>query len=371
MAGGDFSSALYLGLCHASSELRAWSQLTTGQPAALAAPPAATEIARTLAALQGCEAGTLAPSTLHVFWDLFTILSEEPTVICVDSGAYPIACWGIERARKHRVPVVSFAHHDASALARRLARAGRHKAVVVADGFCPSCGKAAPVREYLEAMHDRSGALIIDDTQALGILGSGRSGAKPFGSGGGGSLRWHGVQDERVVLVSSLAKGFGAPVAVLSGSSQAVRQFEERSETRVHCSPPSYAALHAAERALALNDERGDQLRLTLARNVQSFRRGLRRAGVALPRGLFPVQTLAGIRGGAAVVFHARLRRSGISAVLHRRRRQSPAEVSFLLSANHTPDQIDEAVHAIGNAAASLELEDLACDTQPITARCV
>jgi len=71
----DFTSALYLGLRHGAGSLRPWARLTTGRPAALADPPGAREVAGALAALAGCGAGSLAPSTLHLFWDLFGVLA--------------------------------------------------------------------------------------------------------------------------------------------------------------------------------------------------------------------------------------------------------------------------------------------------------
>ena len=67
----DFTSALYLGLRHPLGSSRPWAALSLGRPAALQPPPGAGALARELAALQGCEAATLLPSTLHLFWDLF------------------------------------------------------------------------------------------------------------------------------------------------------------------------------------------------------------------------------------------------------------------------------------------------------------
>jgi 8-amino-7-oxononanoate synthase len=76
----NFTSALYLGLRHPSWSLRPWAQLTTGAPAALAPPPGARMVADMLAALQGCERAALAPSTLHLFWDLFGMVGSRPSV---------------------------------------------------------------------------------------------------------------------------------------------------------------------------------------------------------------------------------------------------------------------------------------------------
>ena len=67
---------------------------------------------------------------------------------------------------------------------------------------------------------------MLDDTQALGVLGEKPTPDAPYGRGGGGSLPWHGVTSPHVIAGSSLAKGFGVPIAVLSGSERMIRRFE-------------------------------------------------------------------------------------------------------------------------------------------------
>ena len=188
---------------------------------------------------------------------------------------------------------------------------------------------------------------MLDDTQALGVLGK-QDGAL-YGRGGGGSLRWQGIKSPDVIVGSSLAKGFGAPMAMLAGSASLIRRFETQSETRVHCSPPSIAHLHAAEHALAVNRTDGDRLRRYLAQLVRRFRAGLHAFGLAADDGLFPVQTLrpAGI---AAEVLYERLLRLGIRTFATRRCHEISMQVAFLITALHRRSDIDQAVEAIGRA---------------------
>ena len=49
--------------------------------------------------------------------------------------------------------------------------------------------------------------------------------------------------NDGIVVGASLAKAFGAPLAMLAGSAAVVGEFERQSATRVHCSPPSVAAV--------------------------------------------------------------------------------------------------------------------------------
>ena len=347
----DFTSVLYLGLWHPSGSLGPWARLTTGVPAALAAPPGSAAVARELAALQGCQRGSLAPSTLHLFWDLFGTLAGDRSAIFMDEGLYPVGRWGVERAAGRGVPVRSFPHHNPGALLRSLDQArDRRRPIVVADGFCPACGGPAPIAEYLEIARARGGLLVLDDTQALGILGHSPGRGDPYGRGGGGSLRHCGAGGPDVILVSSLAKGFGVPAALISGAAAVIDDFEARSQTRVHSSPTAAVVIRAVEHALAVNRRRGDATRRRLARLVIRFRRRLADAGLHAAGGLFPVQTLRIAPGVDAAGLHDRLLQQGVRTVLGRGRRSGGARIRFLINARHCGQDIDRAVDALSLA---------------------
>jgi 8-amino-7-oxononanoate synthase len=348
----DFTSALYLGLRHPSWSLRPWAQFTTGVPAALAPPPNAREIAQRVAVLQGCELGTFGTSTLHLFWDLFGMIAGQRVAIYLDGGAYPIARWGVERAAARGVAVRSFPHHDAEALWRQLGKStlGQLRPVVVADGFCPGCGRSAPIGAYLDCVRAFGGRLILDDTQGLGIFGHSPRPGAPYGLGGGGMLPWSHRGGTDVLVVSSLAKALGVPMTVLSGGKTVVEDFDSRSETRMHCSPPSIPVVRAAEHALAVNREYGDTLRSRLAALVVRFRQRAEFAGLHFSGGLFPVQTLTPEPWLNAVSLYERLSRHGIRVVLHQPRNGHGARMSFLITARHLPQEIDFAVGALAEA---------------------
>jgi 8-amino-7-oxononanoate synthase len=350
----DFTSALYLGLRHPSRLLRPWDRLSLGLPAALREPPGAAAVAAELATLQGSETASLLPSTLHLFMDLFELLAPESTGFFLDASTYPIARRGAEWISASRgTPLQVFPRHDPDGLRLALGRTpGRlRKPVVVTDGFCPILGEPAPLAEYLAVARRYGGVLVVDDTQALGILGEQPEPAAPYGRGGGGSLRWRNLEGPDVVVGASLAKGFGVPMAVLAGSKAMIEHFSARATSRVHCSPPSVAAIHAAEHALAVNRRHGDALRLRLADAVRRFQGGLAETGLAADGGLFPVQTLRGIAGSDAVRLHRRLSRGGIRTVLSWPRNGGEARLSFLMTARHSAIEIDRCMEILAAVA--------------------
>jgi 8-amino-7-oxononanoate synthase len=352
----DFTSSSYLGLRHPSWTLKPWSRLTTGAPAALAEPGSARAAAAGLASLAGTERAVLATSTLHVFFDLFVALGPADLSCYVDAGAYPVAVWGAERSAGRGALVHRFPHRDVAALGRMLhdhAAAGR-RPVVLADGVCPGCGRLAPVRGYLRVLRPHGGLLVLDDTQAMGVLGAAAGTFPPYGRGGGGTLRMAGLAPPDVLTVSSLAKAFGVPVAFLAGAAGPVDRYEQRSETRVHCSPPSLAHVSAAEHALRVNAILGDRLRDRLAELVGRLQRGVRDLGYRVGPTAFPVQALAPIDGVPPADLYHRLLELGVRAVLYRPACRPVATCGFLVTARHTPEQIDYLVAALGWAITGL-----------------
>jgi len=329
--------------------------------------PAAGIVAQDLSDLIGTEAATLAPSTLHAFWDLFGTMGARE--IHVDAGTYPIAWWGAERARCGGAVVRPFRHHDPAALRRAVAAQGRGRSpaagpgerrrpIVLADGFCPGCGRVAPIEDYLSIVAPAGGSVVVDDTQALGVLGTPAAG-HPYGHGGGGVARWSRLSSPRLVVVASLAKGFGVPVAVVASGGAAVRQYLARSETRVHCSPPSNAHLHSAIEALRINASRGDALRSHLAALVSQFRAGLGTLGVPLTPGLFPVQSTGAGAGLDVQVLHRRLAGLGVRTVLNRPRCRRGIALTFIFAAEHRQADIAQVVQAV----------EIALDARPAVRR--
>jgi 8-amino-7-oxononanoate synthase len=340
-----FTSALYLGMEHASDELRPWQSLTTGVPAVLSTVAGAPALAADLAALTGMESATLAPSTLHVFWDLFGIWPSERVAFYVDEAAYPVGRWGVERMAAQGAPAGTFVHHDAASLAAKLRAAGR-RPVVLVDGYCPECGRMAPLAEYLAAVRRYGGWLVIDDTQALGVFGRNFGPAAPYGKGGGGSFEWWKAQKPEALVVCSMAKGFGVPMAFLAGNKRMIARFESTSETRTHSSPVSAAQVSAGERALLFNRVQGDAARRKLAQLVKRFRIRLGKAGWTPAGGLFPVQAFPIPSEKEALAIYASLLRLGVEPVLQAAGHGGQRRISFLITASHRADDLDQAADA-------------------------
>lgn len=342
----DFTSALYLGpkrLPPPPPDLL----LTTGRPAVLADDARATAAAQEVARRQGLEAGVLAPSTLHVFWDVFRLVPANGVVL-LERRLYPVGQWGALRARARGLPVAQFRAEDLPGLARLLHtyRQQGRTPWLVADGWHPGRGPA-PLARWAALLAPHPGAvLLLDDTQACGVLGTRPGPASPLGQGGGGSLKWAGIDPRHgpeILTITSLAKGLGVPVAVLAGRAARLAQFRRRAETRVHTSPVS--AWHAWATAAALHHDahHGEAARQRLGQRIGQFRQALARAGLQPRGGIFPVQKLVLARTTAVLSLHQQLRQAGIETLLLAGE-QHPGvpEIAFCLRADHSAACIEQ-----------------------------
>jgi len=346
----DFTSALYLGFAHPSASLGSWRALTLGRPAALQDPPCSHRLTEGLANLTGAPACLLFPSTLHLFRDLFAAIVQKETTLLVDAGAYPIVRWGTERAQLRGTTMATYPHHDTAALARLARRAFRAglRPTVITDGLCPACGRLAPLPELARIAADYGGSLVVDDTQAMGIVGAPTIGnAAPLGVGGGGTLACYGLKAPHVWVGSSLAKGFGAPLAVLLGAKTTLDDIAREGESRIHASPPSVAAIAAATRALAENATSGDLLRARLMRRVTQLRDGLARIGARMLASLpLPVQMIALATKQATRAALAVLEARDIRALATRTCAGGVA-LAIILTARHAAADIDRLLDAL------------------------
>ena len=352
----DFTSALYLGFTHPSDSLGSWRALTLGRPAALQDPPCGRRIADGLARLTGAPGGLLFPSTLHLFRDLFTAVVDKQTTLLIDAGAYPIVRWGTEHVQLRGTPIATYPHHDTAALAQQARRAFRAglRPIVITDGLCPACGRLAPLPELARIATEYGGSLVVDDTQALGIVGAPAIGnVAPLGLGGGGTLAWYGLHGPHVCVGSSLAKGFGAPLAVLLGTETTLDGIASDGETRIHSSPPSVAAIAAATRALDDNATSGDLLRARLLRRVSQLRQGLARIGARMLASLpLPVQMIALASKQAARAVLAALEARDIRAIVTKTCAGGVA-LAIILTARHAAADIDRLIDALASVLRS------------------
>jgi 8-amino-7-oxononanoate synthase len=337
----DFTSALFLDWRHAARDLPSWSALTTGRPAALEEPPGATALAARVALRTGAQDAVLHRSALHALWDVVAVAAPPGTLVLVDGGAYAVtqvaAAGALSRGRR----VAVFRHHEPEDAAR-LARRACGPTLVLTDGWCSSCSRPAPLAALSEAVRAVGRALVVvDDTLALGVLGSGPTRDRRFGHGGAGTAAWLGLPPPDV-QVASLAKAYGAPVAVTAGPRRLIAPLRQHG-TRWHSSPSTAADLAAATIATA-DDVGNDRRRSRLEHLVARLRAGLRRLGCGVVGLPFPLVSATAPGRSSVSDLLAGLARADVLAVVRRPRCSPGPTLSFCVTSRHTEREIDRAL---------------------------
>ncbi|MEU4292826.1 hypothetical protein AB0E63_31775 [Kribbella sp. NPDC026596] len=335
----DFTSSLFLGLHHGSGSLPPWASLTTGVPTVLHEAADAHRVADTVAAAQGAQAGVVGRSALHALMDVMGMIPQRGDVVAIDSAAYSLAEWAALRAAANGAVVRRYPHHRPEAIVPTTGR----RLFVLTDGWCPGCNRPAPLPELQQLARETGGALIVDDSLAFGVLGNKRRG-EVFGDGSG-TPRWCGLDHAGIVWVASLAKAFGAPLAVTTGDSTTIRRLAGEGGNRVHSSPPSAADLAAA--STALHDPSGNRVRRTrLQGQVLRLRSRLHDLGLTANGLPFPVVSIR-LPGSDAQRWWSRLQSAGIRALLQQSRCRRGAMLTVLVRADHSPADLERLTAAL------------------------
>jgi 8-amino-7-oxononanoate synthase len=281
-------------------------------------------MARTLRA----EDALLARSAFHGLLDAIESAAGPETTLLVDEHAYPVVQWAVAAAScvgtgKERV--MTYRHLDAGDASRQ-ARTVRGRLVVVTDGLCGSCLRPAPLERLSAMTRHAAGRLVVDDTLAAGVCGA--SGAD-------------------LVVVSSLAKGYGVPLAVLYGPRSVVERARRQGSARTNASGPSDVDV-AALTALPSHAEL-ESRRRRLAHFVDRTWHGARRVGLT-PRGIrFPVVHLVGVRPPAEL--RDALARRGIRTLVTAGRCTGRASLTICLRSDLTLAEVDRLLWALAREA--------------------
>jgi 8-amino-7-oxononanoate synthase len=363
----NLASPRYLGrdLHHRSAPaiyqtILSWG-LSLGMPRLFATDHLTVQLEECLAQLVGQEAALLFPSTAHLALDVIPLLAGARGMILLDQLAYPISKQGVNAAVLRGARSVVFRHNDMAAMEQAIKSGtsshkttstypGESDRVIVVDGVYPSGFQPAPLQQ-IEILARQYGAVIyVDDAHGLGVLGRDFACNPPYGRGGSGTPGWANLPAGRVLHAGSLSKAFGVPLAFAAGPARFIRFLRASSSAIIHSSPPAIPLVAAALAALKAHQICGDELRTRLAQRVKRFRRCLIEAGIDLAGDhLFPIQTLflpsAQLAWQAARV----MRQRGVWTVLQIHPPDNPGggALRFILTADHSPDAIDQAAGVI------------------------
>jgi 8-amino-7-oxononanoate synthase len=342
-AGLDFTSALFLGMRQEYRSLPEWTSLTSGVPAAWREPATARAIGASIAEAQRAESAFVARSALHALADAMTLLPRRGDTVAIDEAVYPIAETASLIAKGRGVKVHRYPHHRPIAPVGN----GRGRVIYVTDGWCQGCNSPAPLSQLQALAKRRNGIVVVDDSLACGVLGK-RGIPDSFGDGTG-TPQWSGLSHDRLLWIASLAKAYGAALAVVTGDSETIRKLTHDG-SRQYSSPPTSADLAAA--TAALSDRRKLALRRkVLHKHVTLLRHALASAGLPVIGLPFPLVGIWFAGQAPALRWCGSLQSAGIHLLVQRPRCQSGALLTAVLRSEHSTTDIERLANVMDRLA--------------------
>jgi glycine C-acetyltransferase len=289
-----------------------------------------------IAGFLGKEDAILYSSCWDANGGLFeTILGDEDTVLSDELNHASI----IDGIRLSKARRVRYRHRNMGELKKGLeeARSSRLR-LIVTDGVFSMDGSLAPLPEICDLAEKHEAIVVVDDSHATGILGT----------GGRGTPEHFGVLDRVDIITSTLGKTLGGASGGFTCARADVVEFlRQRSRTYLFSNALPPPIVMAALKSLELVGQ-SSVLRDRLHANARQMRGGLEAAGFQVKAGEHPIlPVMLGDAPLASRMADALLQRGiyviGFSYPVVP---QGQARIRIQMSAAHTPEQIERAIAA-------------------------
>ncbi len=277
---------------------------------------------------------------------LFESLLDERDAIISDALNHASLIDGIRLCKAARL---RYAHGDMTELEARLAESATSRVrMIVTDGVFSMDGDLAKLDHIVELADQYDAAVVVDDSHATGVLGS----------GGRGTPDHFGVAGRIDLITSTLGKALGgATGGFTTGRKELVELLRQRSRPYLFSNslPPVIAA--AALKALTLV-EQGDRLREMLTEQARWFRGQLAALGFTLVPGAHPIMPVMLGEASLAAQMAELLLQEGIYVVgfSYPVVPKGQARIRLQLSAGHTRSQLERAVAAFAKVGRALKV---------------
>ncbi|HYF14300.1 MAG TPA: pyridoxal phosphate-dependent aminotransferase family protein [Phycisphaerales bacterium] len=281
-----------------------------------------------LAQFTGLEGAILSAEGYTANFTALQALSRDHRVALIDAHAHRSLRHAAIAAGLH---VCEYEHLSVESAAWLVSRHMDQGVVVMTDSVFAADGAIAPLRGLLGLLPRKRATLLVDDCHGLCVLGP----------GGRGSIRASDLDDPRIVVTTTLAKGLGCYGGAVLGTRAFIDRCQEQAWVYRSSTPPPPAICEAVRAALrVLRDD--ETLVASLRRNIELMRQGLFLLGLQLPPEGVPIFTFAVSPEERMERVHELLMDEGVFAPLISYP-GGPAERYFrvVVNACHTPEQID------------------------------
>jgi glycine C-acetyltransferase len=305
------------------------------------------ELERRFAEFKGAESALMFQSGFTSnSGTVAAVLTREDVIVSDELNHASI----IDGARLSRAEIKVFPHKDAEAAGRLLeetAREGRRQ-LLITDGVFSMDGDIAPLPDLVEVANRHGAIMMIDDAHASGVLGE----------GGKGTVSHFGLDPADVdIQVGTLSKAIGVLGGFIAGPAHLTEWLVNRGRPFLFSTsaPPAVAAACIA----ALDVMRDEPERLErLWQNTRLFKEGLHDLGFDTGMSETPITPVIVGEETAAQELSRRLWDEAVFTppVVFPTVARGRARVRTIVTADHTPEDLQEALTAFEKVGRDLGL---------------
>ena len=250
-------------------------------------------------------------------------------VIFIDEGSH--YC-NVEGALISGKKVIQFKHRDISDLRKKIEihTANNEKPLIASDGLFPIWAELAPVEEYLKLADKFNGAVWVDDSHSVGILGA----------NGKGIYEHFGLKSDRLYMGATLSKAFGAYGGIIVGNSEFIKAVKSGNVMTGASSPPN-ASVAAAIKGIEIIKNK-PEIRQKLWDNAIYLKKEIKKLGIAVDENHLPIVTFSFKNTEKMEKIHEDLMKKGIYIQYVKYMGSGTNGVlRIVVSSEHTKEQID------------------------------
>jgi glycine C-acetyltransferase len=255
----------------------------------------------------------------------------------------------IDGARLSRAEIKVFEHKDADHADRLLheTKAPDRRQLLISDGVFSMDGDIAPLPALVEVAERHGAIMMVDDAHASGVLGT----------GGAGTVDHFGLHGRVDVQVGTLSKAIGVLGGFIAGPRQLIEWLQNRGRPFLFSTSAPPAAVAACIEALDIISDEPERLE-RLWSNTSAFKEGLHELGFDTGASETPITPVITGDEEPTQSFARRLFDEGVfcPAIVFPTVARGQARVRTIVTADHTPEDLGDALEVFGRVGSELDL---------------
>ena len=255
----------------------------------------------------------------------------------------------IDGARLSRAEIKVFEHRDADHADRLLeeTKSPGRRQLLITDGVFSMDGDIAPLPDLVEVAERHDAIMMIDDAHATGVLGA----------GGAGTVDHFGLGGRVDIQVGTLSKAIGVLGGFIAGPTHLIEWLQNRGRPYLFSTSTPPAVTAACLEALAIIRDEPERLE-RLWDNTRTLKAGLQELGFDTGASETPITPVITGDEEATQAFARALFDAGVftPAIVFPTVSKGSARVRTIVTADHTADDLAEALEVFGRVGSELGL---------------